>query len=79
MAVMMVPSQISIIGFYRFMLDLKLIDAFPYVFIIVVLTILQVSKSKTEERRAKVHKSRITGVFHKIKGGERPNGRQCLL
>ena len=26
MAVMMVPSQISIIGFYRFMLDLKLID-----------------------------------------------------
>ncbi len=34
-------------------LDLKLIDAFPYVFIIVVLTILQVSKSKAEERRAK--------------------------
>ena len=34
-------------------LDLKLIDAFPYVFIIVVLSILQVSKSKAEERRAK--------------------------
>ena len=34
-------------------LDLKLIDAFPYVFIIVVLTILQVSKSKAEARRAK--------------------------
>ena len=34
-------------------LDLKLIDAFPYVFIIVVLTILQVSKAKAEERRAK--------------------------
>ena len=28
MAVMMVPSQISIIGFYRFMLDLKLIDTY---------------------------------------------------
>ena len=26
MAIMMVPSQISIIGFYRFMLDLKLVD-----------------------------------------------------
>ena len=26
--VMMVPSQISIIGFYRFMLDLKLIDTY---------------------------------------------------
>lgn len=25
---MMVPSQISIIGFYRFMLDLKLIDTY---------------------------------------------------
>ena len=34
-------------------LDLKLIDAFPYVFIIVVLTILQITKSKAEERRAK--------------------------
>jgi len=34
-------------------LDLKLIDAFPYVFIIVVLTILQISKSKAEEKRAK--------------------------
>ena len=28
MAIMMVPSQISIIGFYRFMLDLKLIDTY---------------------------------------------------
>ena len=28
MAIMMVPSQISIIGFYRFMLDLKLVDTY---------------------------------------------------
>ena len=28
MAVMMVPNQISIIGFYRFMLDLKLVDTY---------------------------------------------------
>lgn len=28
MAIMMVPSQISIIGFYRFMLDLKLVDKY---------------------------------------------------
>ena len=28
MAVMMVPNQITIIGFYRFMLDLKLIDTY---------------------------------------------------
>lgn len=28
MAVMMVPSQISIIGFYRFMLDMKLVDTY---------------------------------------------------
>lgn len=28
LAIMMVPSQISIIGFYRFMLDLKLVDTY---------------------------------------------------
>ena len=68
MAVMMVPSQISIIGFYRFMLDLKLIDT--YVPLIIPATVSYTHLDVYKRQIDHICDGRISVVSNNIQGME---------